>query len=69
MCAFRNESGFENFFFKRWETGIPREKPLGAKGEKQQTPEPAYGSPYIYVHLSSSQPISSTRMRSNLNNS
>ena len=38
-----------------------------SKGEKQQTPEPAYGNPYIYVHLSSSQHISSTRMSSNLN--
>ena len=44
-----------------------KRKTSWSKGEKQQTPEPVYGNPYIYVHLSSSQHISSTRMSSNLN--
>ena len=68
MCAFRNESGYEIFLKKMGNRNTQR-KTSWSKGKKQQTPEPAYGSPYIYVHLSSSQPISSTRMRSNLNNS
>ena len=50
MCAFRNESGFENFFKKRWETGIPREKPLGAR-ERNNKPLNPHMETHTYMDI------------------